>query len=271
MSQETERHEITKKRVIYTLPGVDAVTVRRDVPYRVAEAGALTMDVYYPPDARSGERLPAVVFVLGYSDIGGQSILGCKFKEMGSFISWAQLVAASGMVAITYTNGKDPAADVHALLQHLRQSAESLGVDGDRIGLWASSGHVPNALSVLMEEPPGSIQCAALCYGLMLDCGSTIVADAAKVWRFVHPAAGRSVADLPPETPLLIVRAGRDEMPRLNEAMDLFLAQAVASNRPITFVNHPTAPHAFDILEDSETSREVIRQILAFLRSHLSI
>jgi hypothetical protein len=27
-------------------------------------------------------------------------MLGRKFKEMGSFVSWAQLVAASGMAAI---------------------------------------------------------------------------------------------------------------------------------------------------------------------------
>jgi hypothetical protein len=38
---------------------------------------------------------------------------------------------------------------------------------------------------------------------------------------------------------------------------------------PITFVNHDTGPHGFDLLQDSETSREIIRQILRFLRSQL--
>ena len=38
---------------------------------------------------------------------------------------------------------------------------------------------------------------------------------------------------------------------------------------PATVVNCPDAPHAFDVLADSETTREVVRQILAFLRFHL--
>jgi hypothetical protein len=43
----------------------------------------------------------------------------------------------------------------------------------------------------------------------------------------------------------------------------------VAANLPISLANHPTGPHAFDIMDDSETSRGIIRQILAFLRLHL--
>ena len=53
MSQETERHEITKKRVVYQIPGMDRVTIRRDVEYRVSDAGALTMDLYYPPESNA--------------------------------------------------------------------------------------------------------------------------------------------------------------------------------------------------------------------------
>jgi hypothetical protein len=58
-------------------------------------------------------------------------------------------------------------------------------------------------------------------------------------------------------------------MPRLNESIDGFMAAALARNLPVTFVNHAAAPHAFDLLDDSETSREMIRRILAFLRFHL--
>ncbi len=58
-------------------------------------------------------------------------------------------------------------------------------------------------------------------------------------------------------------------MPRLNETIDLFVTEALDQNLPVTFVNHHLAPHAFDILDDSECSHEVIRQILAFLRFHL--
>jgi hypothetical protein len=58
-------------------------------------------------------------------------------------------------------------------------------------------------------------------------------------------------------------------MPHLNETMDRFLLKALSPNLPITIMNHAAAPHAFDLFDDSETSREIIRQILAFMRFHL--
>lgn len=269
MSQNTQQDHISRKRVVYTLPGVDAVTVRRDEEYSRTDAGALTMDLYYPPDSKRGTRTPAVIFVTGFNDAGAQRMLGCRMKEMGSYISWGQLAAASGLVGITYTN-REPATDVHAVLQHVRQNAASLDIDENSIGVWACSGNVPTALSVLMRDGQGSLKCAVLCYGCMLDLdGSTGIADAARQFGFVNPSAGTSVDDLQRDIPLFIARAGQDQMPGLNEALDRFLVKALACNLPVTFVNHSMAPHAFDLLDDSETSREIIRRILAFLRFHL--
>src|SRR5439155_4202904 len=93
MSQNTQHDHISKKRVVYTMPGVDAVTVRRDEAYRAADGDALTMDLYYAPRSKSGARTPAVIFVTGFADAGAQRMLGCALKEMGSYMSWAQLVA----------------------------------------------------------------------------------------------------------------------------------------------------------------------------------
>ncbi len=261
---------MTKKKVVYQMPAASAVTIRPDEEYRVTDSGVLTMDIYYPPVAKSAARIPAVIFVSGYPDPGCQKMLGCKLKEMESYRSWGRLTAASGLAAITYATGQDPAADIHGLMQHVRQNAAELRIDENRIGLWSCSGNVPNALSVLMQEGQDHLKCAVLCYGLMLDLEwSTSVADAARQWGFVNPCAGKSVADLSPNIPLFVVRAGQDETPHLNETMDRFLGKALSCNLPVTFVNHPTAPHAFDIMDDSETSHEIIRQILAFMRFHL--
>jgi len=269
MSQETQRHEITRKTVVYRMPGVEAVTVRRGMTYRATEAGPLGMDVYLPPDSKSGAARPAVVFVLGFSDVGAQKILGCPFREMESYVSWARLVAGSGLVAVTYTN-REPAVDLRALLQYVRRNAESLGIDENRIGMWACSGNVPLALSLLMQEGREPLRCAALLYGYTLDLdGSTGVAEAARSRGFVNPCAGKSLDDLAADVPLFIARAGADEMPGLNETLDRFVVQALGLNLPLTLVNHATGPHAFDLFHDSETSREIIRQVLAFLRCHL--
>jgi hypothetical protein len=40
-------------------------------------------------------------------------------------------------------------------------------------------------------------------------------------------------------------------------------------NLPIRFANHAAGPHSFDVMDDSEASREIIRQILAFMQNHL--
>ena len=269
MSQDSQHDHISKKRVVHTLPGIDAVTVRRDEKYGGADGAALTMDLYYPPGFKRGTRAPAVIFVTGFSDAGAEKMLGCKLKEMGSYVSWAQLAAASGLIGITYTN-REPAADVHGVLEHVKQNAASLGVDDNRVGVWACSGNVPNALSVLTQNATHRVQCAVLCYPYLLDRdGSTLVADAAMRWGFVNPCAGKSVDDLPRDVPLFIARAGQDQMPGLNEALDRCVSEALPCNLPITVVNHAAAPHAFDLFDDSEATREIVRGVLAFLQFHL--
>jgi acetyl esterase/lipase len=194
-------------------------------------------------------------------------MLGCKFKEMESYITWAKLVAASGLIAITYQN-QDPIRDLDALFGYIREHATTLGIDEKGIGLWSCSGNVPTALSTLIEKR--DLKCAVLCYGVTLDLdGSTGVAEAAKTWRFANPTAGKSVRDLPPDVPLFIARGGCDEVPQVNETLDRFITHALAANLPLTVANHASGPHAFDLIHDSETSREIVRQILAFLRLHL--
>ncbi|HEX3070422.1 MAG TPA: alpha/beta hydrolase [Thermoanaerobaculia bacterium] len=256
---------ITKRPVVYRMAGQDAVIVKRDVPYR----DDLTIDVYYPRHSNPEIRTPAVVFVTGYPDPGFQKFLGCRQKEMASYISWAELAASSGLIGVTYSN-REPAEDAQALIAFMRENAETIGIDAMRIGIWSCSGSVPTALSLLMSELSDAFRCAALCYGLMLDLdGNTAVQDGAKQFGYRNPAAGKSVSDLPPRLPLMIVRAGRDEFPHLNETLDRFVSKALECNLPLTLINHAEAPHAFDIAHDSEMSHEVIRRVLAFLRFHL--
>jgi hypothetical protein len=247
---------------------MDDAIVRRDVEVPAGDGGAMAMDLYLPPGAAG--PFPAVVIVAGYPDPSCERAFGCRFKEIGSTVSWGRLLAASGLAAVAYAN-REPQRDLRALLDHLRRDAGSFGVDGRRLGLWASSGNAPLALSALMEAEPGALRCAALLNGFTLDMDdSTAVAEAAARWGFANPCAGRSIDDLPQDLPLFLVRSGRDEIPGLNDAMDRFAAAALRRNLPMTLVNHPEAPHAFDLFHDSDTSREVVREVLVFLRFHLA-
>jgi len=250
----------TLKPVVYDVPGTSAVTVRRELPY----ADARAMDIYAPEGV--GPR-PAVILVTGFPDPGMEAYLGKKLKDWASYEGWARLIAASGAVAVTYAN-REP-EDLFELLAHLRAHAAELGIDDRRLGIWSCSGNVPMALALLMREPE-TFRCAALLYGLMLDLdGHTAVADFWARFGRTSPAAGRTVNDLPGGVPLLVARAGRDQTPGLNPTLDRFVAAAVTRDLPLTLINHAGAPHAFDLDDDSDASRRVIRQILGFLELHL--
>ena len=259
------KNPITEQRLVLRVPGTDDVVVDRDVPFGGGASGNLRMDIYRP-SAEETAPLPVLVFVTGYSDAGGRKLLGCALKDMASYMDWARLVASFGIAAITYEN-EEPVRDVHLLLRHIEQNAGPLNIDTARIGLWACSGNVPNALALLQHDEP--FKCAALCYGYMLDtAGSDDVARAAAQWGFVNPAAAMA-PDRLARTPMLIVRAGRDDTPDLNASIDRFVARAVQENLAVTLVNHPDGPHAFDILDDSAESRTAIRQVVAFLGANL--
>jgi hypothetical protein len=269
MSQsQLSPQEIAKKRVLYALDGMEDARVYRDVQYHVGATGALTMDLYYPLEAKDGARHPAVVIVAGFSDAREPKVMDCRFKEMGWTVSWAQLIAASGMVAVLYTN-REPVEDLHSLLGYVRENAASLAIDESRLGVLAGSGNVPLALSLLMPGAVESLMCAVLCCGYLMDLdGATAVEQFAKMYGFVNPLAGKSVEDLRRDVPLFIARAGKDQF-GTNESIDRFVAKALDCDIPLTVVNYATAPHAFDLFLDTERTREVVRQILQFLRFNL--
>ena len=249
--------------VVLQVPGAEAVDVTRD---RRWGGGGRLFDLYRPPDAAG--PLPAVVLVTGFADPGFRAVAGCAFKDTAPFSSWARLLAASGLAAVAYSN-EDPAADAPAVLAYLRDHAAELGIDAGRLGLWACSGHAPNALAALGRTPSPAIRCAALCYGYLLDVeGSTDVAAAGRQFGFVVPDVAADV--IPPGVPLLIARAGADATPGVNASIDRFARYAESRALDVEIVEHPTGPHAFDVLEESDTSRAVIRRVVDYLRDRLS-
>jgi len=192
------------------------------------------------------------------------AMLGKPIKDWASYVGWARMVAASSIAAIAYTNRV--AADGTALVRHVRANAGSLGLDPARIGIWACSGHVPTALGLIARERPA---CAALLYGYTLDLdGATGVAEAAAQFHFAMPPV--SINELPREMPMLVVQAGRDALPGLAPALERFIAAVRKRELPVTVVEHAEGPHAFDLVDDSPRTHEVIEEVLAFLRRTLA-
>jgi hypothetical protein len=257
--REATLQEIARKTVLYERPGMDAVRVRRDISYRTTAAGGLLMDIYYPAAATPGVRHSVIAIALAYPD--PQS----RIRHFGPVTSWARLIAASGIAAVVYGTSA-PADDIHAVLRHLRSSASSLAIDESRVGVFAVSANVTVALSAMMRDT--SLKCAALLCGYTMNLDASAL-EAAAAYGFVDACAGKSVDDLPGDIPLFLVRAGREQNAGLNDALDRFVAEALARNLPVTLVNHHTGSHGFEMDDDSATSREIVKQMLAFLQFHL--
>lgn len=268
VSANNNQNDLTKKRVVYKIPNMDEVEVQ-NVKYKTVDHTALTMDIYYPPSLKRGSRLPVVIFVIGYADSTAIRMIGSKIKDIGQYISWGQLSAASELIAITYET-QQPDADINELISNIRRNAASLMIDENKIGVWSCSGNVPTALSVIMQEPRDYLKCAVLYYGFMLDRDeSHKVAEMAEKVGFIYPLGTKTFEDLPQDVPLFIVRTGLDKTPHLNETIDHFVGEAVARNVQMVFINYANGHHAFDILDDNDKSREIIRQTLEFMRIHL--
>jgi len=259
-----EQDNLFTLELVYKTDGMKHVVIEKNLHYSNIINNELTMDVYYNKDANHEALKPVVIFVTGYPDPGFSAITGLKLKEVAQYISWAKLIAASGFIALTYTN-VDPVIDLNSLLLHIVNNGATLGIDKDKICIWSCSGNTPNAMSLLMNKQNSFIKCAVLCYGYMPDVAeSSITSDAARQFHFVNPAQ-HIANDL--KTTTLIVRCGQEAMPGLNASIDKFVVTALARNLPITLINLPHAPHAFDIVDNSEYSHEAIKCILSFIKS----
>lgn len=258
-------------RVVYKLPGMDAVTVRANLKYTGVENLHLLMDVYTPPNLSKDDCRPVVICIPGGA--GAQY----RPKDWGIFQSWGRLLAAAGFVGVTFTHRlgypkpllSDAAADLQSAIAYVRANADSWNADGDRICFIAWSGGGP-LLAPTMREKPSFLRCLVAFYA-WLDVqqpGSYRDNESPELVKAFSP-----ITCLPDNAasmiPMFVARAGQDEIPTMNDSINRFVAAAIAANAPLTFMNHPFGEHGFDNQNDDERSREIIRAAIAFMQTHL--
>lgn len=240
-----------QKRVVYGVPGQDRVRAERDVIYKATADGGVKMDVYVPAGLSAGDRRPIVYFIHG-----GPIPPGLGGKDLGVFRSYGELAAASGFIGVTFNHrlhGPEDygraAEDVAAALDFVRSSSGRFQADPERTAVWAFSGGGP-LLEPFFRQPPPHLKAVVSYYAL-------IEAPA----KAVESGSG-------PFPPVLIARAGKDDA-RFNASVEAFVRAAWAKGLVLDVLNHPTGQHGFDILDDDERSREVIRRTVEFLQERL--
>lgn len=264
-------------RVVFTIPNMEQVRVTQDVLYKTTGELELRYDVYYPIDAREDEARPAIIFIHGEAP---PDMLK-DAKDWGQYISWGQLAAASGLIGVTFNHRsseffsklEDVAEDVSALLDEILSQAQNLGIDLNRLGLWVASGGTPVGLSLLLRNHYPFVRCAAALYGRMslapvrakipASVGDEMLRAYSPVYHLRQAANPQSIP------PLLIARAGRDGLQGVNESIDEFVAEALARNLNLELHNHPDGEHGFDLFNDDDHSRNIVRRTLAFFQENL--
>ena len=224
----------------FDLPNMDKTQVA-SLTYK----DGLALDLYYPPDYAFDEPLPAVVFIHGV-DIPE---LSHSLKDDGPYVSWGQLTAADGMVGVMYDATK-PGEDTTDVLNYLHSNAAVLGIDPQRICIWASSGNPPPALAAITnadEAYYAGLRCAVVLYG----------------------ATERTDGSFPPDFSLMAVRVGHDE-PGFYDMMTDLINWAEGDGVKVTVVDYEEGEHAFDVFMDTPRTREIIGQVLEFLKSELT-
>jgi len=256
---------VLEKTVVYSHPLMDEVQVE-SMTYQSKNGKDLTMNVYYPPKNRS-RKMPAVVYVFGFPD--GVEMIGGKLKDTKAYISWAKLTAATGLVSIQYET-VEPLKDIFKVLEYITVNAESLKIDENRIGLWVCSGNTPTALMVLMDDTHACPQCAVIYYGIMLDWDDNLgIRELSKRVEFAYPEKIRSFCEFRNDVPVFMVRAGLDDFPNCNISQDTFIMKALEHNLPLTLINYRQGHHPFDMVDDNDETREIIKLTLKFLKYHL--
>jgi acetyl esterase/lipase len=265
----------------YSVPGMDSVSVVRDVAYKSATVNGkqntpLALDVYR---ARGSSVAPVLVFVHGGLVAGSAPTA----KDWPAYQSWGRVAAASGMNAVvinhrmnTRDNADEAGADLMDAISFIRTHAADYRLDANRICVAFYSAGGPISSVVLRETLP-YLKCVILYYPF-LDLEhlrqptafrapySSEHIDSLSAWspRFW---LWRGAA-LPP---IFLARAGRDEIPFLNESITRFMTVAIASNAPVDFVIHPSGAHGFDARNDDARTRDIIGQSLRFARRHLGL
>lgn len=265
--------EIVMMPVVFRVPGMEKVKVKADLKYTSTNNSNLLMDVYSPPSLEKGERRPAVIFVHGGA--GAENTP----KDWGIYTSWGRLVAASDLIGVTFTHRlsaektslEDASSDLAAAITYVRTNADSLNIDKDRICLAAYSAGGA-LLAPALRDKPEYIRCLVGFYAFMdvRQTGNLFITNESKDKLEKFSPITYLASDSDKVAPIFIARAGRDQVPTMNDSIDRFSREALSKNISLTIINHSNGVHGFDNQNDDKRSREIIQAAIAFIKFHLS-
>ena len=265
----TQVHPFAQKRLVYQIPGMKDVSRSRGIPYDSEGGSNLKLDIYFPPQSDRGHKLPVVILISGYPDSAIKKYYGVNQKDLGLFDSWAELIAASGMIAVTYESERS-AGETDRAIAFLRKNAATYGIDPEHIALFGCSANTLTAQSMMQDPVPG-IKCAVFYYPILATPDgkdADIIAASAKRYGFYWDGINK-IERIPKDVPIFVVSVGREIHPEVKETTDHFVREVMSRGIPLTYIHYAGGQHDFDVQDDTEEARSIIRQTVDFLKTHL--
>lgn len=261
------RPDPVKSPTVLKISGMDTVRVQRNVVYSSPDGQPQKADIYTPAGAKSGQKFPVIVFISGASEA----------KDWMFFQSYGRLAAAQGFVGVPYDKRypRGPAGlntgmiDTLALLEFLRAHASDYNIDAERIVIWCYSAGGGLGTPFLRGDKAG-VRAVVNYYGVsdyapFMDDATAEQRERARAVSAATIVEQTDAAKIPP---LFVARAGLDS-PKLNEGIDRLAAAVLKKNVYATIVNYPDGQHAFDVFDDKERSREIMRETFAWIRDQV--
>jgi dienelactone hydrolase len=230
--------EIGKLGIVAEMPGMQYVTVKRDIIFK----SGLKMDVY-DPVGMTADRIPAIIIINGQST---DAAFMASMRQMRFSTTFAEALAVrSGRIVVVPDIRKegdgDPANDLHDLMKYLRVHNTDLQIDPTQMGIVSRSAGFSYALRSISPM----IKAFALWYGNLGD-----------------PAV-QSI--LKKDTPMLVVTAEHDFW------YDAAATQKFIDATGAQHIHLPDCDHAFEVIDDLDQSRDAFVKTATFLRDHLPI
>lgn len=188
--------------------GADA----REFAYKKTPEGELKLHVHYPPEWKSSDRRPAIVFFFGGGWTGGTVN---QFLPQAKYLAERGLVTARADYRVRSRHNTTPdkcVEDAKSAVRWLRQHADELGVDPQRIIASGGSagGHIAACTATLDAFEPSGEDSKFSCRPNLLVLFNPAL-DLTTVNRKITNAAGDDIAKA--ITPVLAVK--KDTVPAI--------------------------------------------------------
>jgi acetyl esterase/lipase len=239
--QASFAQDVFVRPLVYQTPDMNKVQVKANIEFRKVNDTSLKLDIYYPPGFNKKKNLPVVVFNNGAGSM--------DLPKWRAYKDWAKLVAANGMIAVNHQSRPNRAttvADAGAALDYLEEHAAELNIDAERMGIWTCSGNARVGINLALRPGREFVRTLVVYYG-----------------------GPDSIGQLRQDVPTLVVRAGLDAQ-FLNIGIENFMQTLLQQDARVEFINYLEGIHAFDLYNNTEESKSIIRRTVEFLKKHLN-